>query len=77
MISMALEKAHQQKKPLELEVLTNNTPAIESYKKTGFEQVSDVIVHGWNKKIIMRHKDTEQYLSKATAPSFFAGPLPA
>lgn len=65
LIAMALDTAHAQKKPLELEVLANNAAAIESYKKGGFEQASDVIVNGWNRKIIMRHKDTVQYMQHA------------
>jgi GNAT superfamily N-acetyltransferase len=67
LIQMALEKSHNQKKPLELEVLINNIPAINSYKKSGFEQISPIITNGWNKKIIMRHKDTAHYVLDQSA----------
>jgi ribosomal protein S18 acetylase RimI-like enzyme len=62
LIGMALEEAHRQKKPLELEVLANNHQAIESYKKGGFEPVSEIVVSGWNQKFTMRHKNTMKYI---------------
>jgi len=63
LIGMALEKAHELQKPLELEVLANNTPAINSYLKGGFVKTSGIIVNGWNQKFTMRHKDTIRYLA--------------
>lgn len=66
LINMALDKAHETQKPLELEVLANNEKAINSYKKGGFVQTTDIIVNGWNQKFEMRHKDTEKYLRPAS-----------
>lgn len=64
---MALDEAHRLKKPLELEVLANNTKAINAYTKSGFVQSSPVITNGWNQKFEMRHKDTFQYLKPPAA----------
>ena len=72
LIGMALKAARELNKPLELEVLANNTQAINSYKKAGFEQSSEIIVKGWNQKVTMRHKDTKQYMHAAV---FTAKPL--
>lgn len=67
LVEIALAEAHAQQKPLELEVLENNAPAISSYKKAGFVQCSGIIVNGWNRKFEMRHKDTEGYRAPGTA----------
>jgi hypothetical protein len=52
---------------LELEVLANNTKAINAYLKAGFVQTSPVIVNGWNQKFSMRQKETSRYAFAAAA----------
>lgn len=67
LISQALERAHDVKKPLDLEVLENNTPAIASYEKGGFLK-HHLAVNGWNRKWLMRHKDTDAYSATPVLP---------
>jgi len=61
LMNMALEKAHELEKPLELEVLTNNKRAIKVYSEHGFEIFNTL--ERQNRSYEMRHKDTEQYLT--------------
>lgn len=62
-MGLALQMAHDSKKTLELEVLENNTPAISAYTKNGFTAYQ-LVVNDWNRKLLMRHKDTVQYLPR-------------
>ncbi|MFM9889356.1 MAG: GNAT family N-acetyltransferase [Rickettsiales bacterium] len=59
----ALRRAHETRKPFELEVLTNNLPAIDMYRHKGFTVVG-ADDYGWVKQHVMRHRDTEQYCSR-------------
>lgn len=69
LVQKALDEAHRVKKPLELEVLANNTRAINSYRKSGFIQSSPEVCSGWNRKFEMRHRDTYQYLFTSWRPA--------
>lgn len=63
-IGMALMQAHHAKKPLDLDVLENNLPAINAYLKTGFNMLAagdDPYVTIKPQRIHMRHQDTAQY----------------
>lgn len=63
-INMALMQAHFTKKPLDLDVLENNTPAIKAYLKTGFNRLAagdDPYVTIKPQRIHMRHEDTTRY----------------
>lgn len=66
-MGMALTEAHKRRLPLELEVLANNESAIHAYKKYGYEPYK-LVVNGWNQKLLMRHKDTTQYLPYRQSP---------
>lgn len=62
LMNMALERAHEKQLPLELEVLTTNSAGIHAYKSKGYDVYSQIDSKGWNKKYLMRQKDTEQYM---------------
>ena len=64
-LALALEKAHEARKPLELEVLITNTPAIAAYTKWGFTTFGETS-YEWVREHKMRHRDTLAY---ATAPA--------
>ena len=66
LMNMALERARQKRLPLELEVLLGNDQAIRAYEKNGYETYSMISSKGWNKKYLMRQKDTEQYMPGRT-----------
>ena len=71
LIDVALKIARQYQLPLELEVLENNEKAIRAYKKGGFEDYK-LVVNGWNRKYLARHRETTRYL-----PWFSSYPEPA
>jgi len=60
-MGMALQRAHELRRPLELSVLVNNDPAIEAYMKCGF-RIFGTARDGWVREYCMRHKDTELYV---------------
>lgn len=63
-INMGLQQAHYHNKPLDLDVLPNNKPAIKAYEKTGFQPVpigTDPHVNFKPNRIHMRHRETLGY----------------
>ena len=66
LMALAQERAHEAKKPLELEVLLNNKPAYNAYIKNGFEAYeAKYNYEGQLKKVLMRHKNTERYMNQS------------
>lgn len=63
-INMGLQQAHYHNKPLDLDVLPNNEPAIKAYVKTGFVSISegtDPYIEFKMNRVHMRHSETLGY----------------
>ena len=69
-LAMALEKAHAARKPLELEILITNRPAIAAYTKWGFTTFGETS-YEWVREHKVRHRDTVQYVLAPSVPRPF------
>ena len=63
MLQLALDKAHEARKPLQLDVLSSNHRAYRLYQLIGFKTFSES-KDGWVREYQTRHKDTFCYAKK-------------